>query len=61
MAKISTQMRFDELNYKKMKYIAEKEFRSINSQLEYFIAQGIRLYEEQNGVIDKKELDELEN
>lgn len=51
MAKISTQMRYDETLYEKSKIIAEKEFRSINAQIEYFIKKGIEAYEKENGVI----------
>ena len=51
MAKISTQMRYDEILYEKSKIIAEKEFRSINAQIEYFIKKGIEAYEKENGAI----------
>lgn len=51
MAKISTQMRYDEILYEKAKIIAEKEFRSINAQIEYFIKKGVEAYEKENGII----------
>ena len=37
LSKMSTNFRIDETVYKKIKVIAKKENRSINSQLEYFI------------------------
>lgn len=51
MSKVSTQMRYDEMLYEKSKIIAEREFRSINAQIEYFIKKGIEAYEKENGVI----------
>lgn len=51
MAKVASQMRFDETLYQKAKYIAEKEYRSVNAQIEYFISVGIKQYEKENGVI----------
>lgn len=51
MAKVSTQMRYDENLYEKAKIIAEREFRSINAQIEYFIKKGIENYEKENGEI----------
>lgn len=55
MAKVSTQMRFDETLYAKTKIIAENEFRSINAQIEYFIKRGIEAYEKENGFISLPE------
>ncbi|MBQ9930850.1 MAG: hypothetical protein IJO79_00685 [Firmicutes bacterium] len=51
MAKIASQMRFDETLYEKTKIIAESELRSINAQIEYFMKKGIESYESENGVI----------
>ena len=49
--KIALQLRLDEKAHSKLKIIAEKELRSLNSQLEYFIKQGIENYEKEFGVI----------
>ena len=51
MAKVATQMRYDEILYEKTKIIAEKEFRSVNAQIEYFIKLGVEAYEKQHGSI----------
>lgn len=51
MAKVATQMRYDETLYEKTKIIAEKEFRSVNAQIEYFIKLGIDAYERDHGPI----------
>lgn len=49
--KISTQMRYDEILYEKTKIIAEREFRSINAQMEYFMKLGVEAYEKEHGPI----------
>ena len=49
--KIALQLRLDEKAHSKLKIIAEKELRSLNSQLEYFIKQGIEGYEKELGVV----------
>ncbi len=41
MAKISLQLRLDENLHKELKLIADKELRSLNSQIEYFILKGV--------------------
>lgn len=51
MAKIATQMRYDETLYEKTKVIAENELRSVNAQIEYFMKQGIEAYETIHGKI----------
>ena len=51
MPKVATQIRLDETMHKKVKYIAEKKLRSLNSQMEYFILKGIEEYEKENGAI----------
>lgn len=51
MAKVATQMRYDEALYEKTKIIAENEFRSVNAQIEYFIKLGVEAYEKQHGPI----------
>ena len=49
--KIALQLRLDEKAHSKLKIIAEKELRSLNSQLEYFIKQGIEGSEKEFGVV----------
>jgi len=51
LSKTSTNFRIDETVYKKTKIIAKEEKRSINGQLEYFIIQGVKEYENINGEI----------
>lgn len=43
--KIALQLRLDEKLHQKVKEIADKELRSINAQLEYFILKGIKDFE----------------
>lgn len=52
MSKIALQTRLDENTHQKLKFIADKELRSLNAQLEYFILQGIKEYEANHGLID---------
>ena len=49
--KMTTQIRLDEMLAAKLKIIAEKEIRSMNAQLEYFILKGVEAYESANGEI----------
>lgn len=49
--RISTQVRLDEITWKKLKVIAKKENRNANSQLDYFMKKGVEAYEEENGPI----------
>ena len=49
--RISTQVRLDEISYKKMKIIAKLENRTANSQLEYFMKKGVDAYEAEHGPI----------
>ena len=49
--KTSTQIRVEDDLYEKVKYIAEKEYRSVNAQMEYFIALGVESYEDSKGYI----------
>ena len=53
--KIALQLRLDEKAHGKLKIIAEKELRSLNSQLEYFIIRGIENYEKEFGPIEDSE------
>lgn len=49
--RVATQIRIDEIAYKKTKYIAKKESRATNSQIEYFVKLGVEAYEKEHGVI----------
>lgn len=49
--RIATQVRLDEIAYKKMKVIAQRENRNANSQLEYFLKKSVEAYEAANGPI----------
>lgn len=51
MAKVATQMRYDEILYEKTKIIADEELRSVNAQIEYFIKKGVEAYEAEHGEI----------
>ena len=51
MARVASQMRFDETLYEKTKIIADAELRSVNAQIEYFMKQGIAAYEREHGPI----------
>lgn len=55
MAKVSLQVRLDENTHEKLKLIADKELRSLNAQLEYFVLQGIKNYEATQSIYPKKE------
>ncbi len=52
--KIALQLRLEENAHSKLKKIAEKELRSLNSQLEYFIIHGIEKYEREHGKVTVK-------
>lgn len=52
---IAFSLRIDESTYKKLKAVANKEMRSINSQCEYFLLQSIELYEKENELIPESE------
>ncbi len=47
--KTAFQIRIDEKAHRKLKAIAEKELRSLNAQIEYFVYRGIAEYEEAHG------------
>lgn len=53
--KIQTGIRFSEEMLGKMAYIAKKNHRSLNAQLEFISEQCISQYEEQHGEIKIKE------
>lgn len=48
--KIALQLRIDEEIHKKVKIVSEKELRSLNAQLEYFIIKGVEEYFKTNDV-----------
>ena len=54
----SLQFRVDKVIYAKLKVIAEKEFRTINTQIEYCCKQYVEDYERKYGEIDIKPDDE---
>lgn len=47
--KVAFQLRLDETAHQKVRIIAEKELRSLNAQIEYFIYHGIAEYEKKQG------------
>lgn len=52
MAKLASQIRLEEEIFLKVKTIAEKEKRSLNGQLEYFLEKCVEQYEKDNGLIE---------
>ncbi len=51
MAKTQYTIRVEDNLLEKAKIISEKEIRSLNNQIEYFIAKGIADYEKEHGAI----------
>jgi len=51
MGKMASQIRLDEDTFGKIKHIAEKELRTMNAQMEYFLLKGIKEYERACGPI----------
>ncbi|MCI9272634.1 MAG: hypothetical protein HFE39_01595 [Clostridiales bacterium] len=49
------QFRMKEETHKKLKQISNKELRSLNNQIEYFVVKGIQEYERQNGPLGEEE------
>lgn len=49
---VSTQYRLLDSNHKKLKHICEKERRSMNAQIDFYVIKGIEEYEKQHGKID---------
>ena len=45
----TTQLRINEILYKKAKIIAVLENRNTNSQIEYFVRKGVEAYEKEHG------------
>ena len=54
--RIAFQVRLEESTHAKLKYIADKELRNLNSQLEYYVLKGIEKYEKEHGTIPPSEL-----
>ena len=50
--RVALQMRINETLHAKLKVIAEEENRFLNSQIEYFLKQGVIRYEEEHGEIN---------
>ena len=50
--KIASQVRINDVLWEKLKAIADKELRSVNNQVEYFLGQSVSQYEEQHGAIE---------
>ncbi|EDK34023.1 hypothetical protein [Clostridium kluyveri] len=48
-------LRLQEENFKKIKYISDKNKRSISMQIEYLVEQCIKNFEKENGNIEVKE------
>ena len=49
--RVCSQVRLDEIAYKKMKVIAVRENRNTNSQLDYFLKKCVAEYEAKHGQI----------
>ncbi len=49
--KIQTGLRLEEDTWSKISYIAKKNKRSLNSQIEFIVQECIEEYEKSNGVI----------
>lgn len=56
--KIQTGIRFEEETLKKITFLAKKNCRSLNAQLEYLVLKCIEEYETENGMIELQEQDE---
>ena len=54
-SRVSTQIRINDLVYQKTKAIAKLECRNTNSQIEYFLAQGVARYESEHGTVQLSE------
>ena len=56
--KVVSQVRIDENAYQKMKIIAQRENRSTNAQLEYFVKKCVWEYESTHGQIILRDPDQ---
>lgn len=52
LAKTQYTIRMEDVYLEKAKFIADKEIRSLNNLIEYFVAHSIEEYEKQNGTIE---------
>ena len=52
MSKTQYTIRIEEATLEKARIIAEKEVRSLNNLIEFFVTKGILSYEEENGEIE---------
>ena len=50
--RVSFQIRLNETVHAKIKIIANRESRNLNSQCEYFLKKSVERYEEEHGPID---------
>ena len=60
------QLRLDKEAHRKVKAIADKELRSLNAQIEYFVYRGIAEYEDAHGTtcgntVAKFDMEEKQN
>lgn len=56
--KIQTGIRFDDTTRRKLTYIAKKNHRSFNAQMEYLAEQCIQAYEQEHGEIPLEETED---
>ena len=54
MARVASQIRLEEELYAKLKAIADRELRSVNAQMEYFLIRSVEQYERDNPVTARK-------
>lgn len=50
-------LRINRTLFKKFRYVADSEGRSANREIEQYIKQRVKEFEEQNGEIEKKDLE----
>lgn len=50
--RVSTQVRLDKVSWQKLKIIAKLENRNANSQLDFFMRQGVARYEAEHGPVE---------
>ena len=55
--KIQTGLRLEEPTLRKITYIAKKQKRSLNAEIEFAVENAIAKYEKDNGVIQLQEED----
>ena len=57
-SKIQTGLRLEEPTLKKITYIAKKQKRSLNAEIEFAVENAIAKYESENGVIQFQQEDD---